>query len=105
VLFPCVLEVLICLVTIYNVVFICRPSYALGLEQPGGATNARASEPEKVVDVTLAAMEVAKPSQQPNAHVPSPIEVEGAYEGDVPIAEPEPVNAEQPQENPIGRLR
>jgi hypothetical protein len=61
-------------------------------------------EPEKVVDVTPAAMEVVEPSQHPDAHVPSPIEVEGAGEGNMGSAEPAPVNAEQPEENSIGRL-
>jgi hypothetical protein len=105
VLFPCLLEVLICLIPTHNVLFVCRLPSALGLEQPGDATDARAPEPEKVVDVTPVAMEVVEPSQQADAHVPSPIEAEVAGEGDVPIAKPEPVNVEQPQENPIGRLR
>jgi hypothetical protein len=67
--------------------------------------DAGALELEKVVDVTPAAMEVVELSQHPDAHVPSPIEAEGTSEGDVPIAEPELANVEQPQENPIGRLR
>jgi hypothetical protein len=75
------------------------------LEQPGDATDAQAPEPEKVVDVTPATMKVVEPSQWPDAHVSSPTEAEGASEEDVPIAEPEPANAEQPQGNPIGRLR
>jgi hypothetical protein len=49
-------------------------------------------------------MEVVEPSQHPDAHVPSPIEVEGAGEGNMGSAEPAPVNAEQPEENSIGRL-
>jgi hypothetical protein len=58
-----------------------------------------------MVGVTPAAMEVVEPSQQLDAHVPSPREAEGAGEGNMPSAEPKLANVEQPQENPIGRLR
>jgi hypothetical protein len=75
------------------------------LEQPGNTTNAQAPEPEKVIDATPTATEVVEPSQQPSAHVPSPTEAEDAGEREVPVAEPELVNVEEPQENPIGRLR
>jgi hypothetical protein len=49
-------------------------------------------------------MEVIEPSQPPDACVSSPTEAENAGERDEPNVEPEPVNIEQPQENPIGKL-
>jgi hypothetical protein len=58
--------------------FKCRPSSALGLEQPDDAADARAPKLEKVV--------------------------EGAGAGNVPIAEAEPENAERPPESFVGKL-
>jgi hypothetical protein len=58
-----------------------------------------------VVDATPVAMKVFEPLQPPGARVPSPRGTECAGEREVPVTEPEPANAEEPQENPIGRLR
>jgi hypothetical protein len=57
-----------------------------------------------VVDATPVATEHVEPLQQPGALVPSPTGTECADEREVPVAEPEPVNAEEPQESSIGRL-
>jgi hypothetical protein len=57
-----------------------------------------------VVDATPVATEVVEPLQHADARVPSPIGTECASEREVPVAEPEPANAEEPQENSIGRL-
>jgi hypothetical protein len=50
-------------------------------------------------------MKVVEPLQQQGAHAPSPIGTECANEREVPVAELELVNAEEPQENLIGKLR
>jgi hypothetical protein len=67
--------------------------------------DAQAPKPEKVVDATPAATEVFEPLQQPGACVLSPTRTKCAGEREVPVAELEPAIAEEPQENPIGRLR
>jgi hypothetical protein len=67
--------------------------------------DAQAPEPAKVVHVTPVATEVVEPLQQPGVRVPSSTRTECAGEREVPVAEQEPMNAEKPQENSIGRLR
>jgi hypothetical protein len=92
------------LATTCKVVLVSRPFSALGLEQPGNATDAPAPEPEKVVDVTPTTMKVVEPLVQPEIHVRSPTRAEDAGVRDVSVAETKPENAEQVLENPVGKL-
>jgi hypothetical protein len=92
------------LATTRKVVLVCRPSSALGLEQPGNATDAPAPEPEKVVDATPTTVTVVEPLVQPKTHVPSPTRAKDASVRDVPVAEAEPKNAKEIPENPMGKL-
>jgi hypothetical protein len=74
--------------------FVCSPSSALGLEQPGNATDALAPKPEKVVDVTPRTLKVVEPLVKHEIHVPSPIGAEDADVRDVLVAKAELENAE-----------
>jgi hypothetical protein len=83
---------------------VCSPSSALGLKQPGNATDAPAPEPEKVVEVTPTTMKVVELLVQPEIHVPSPTGAKDADVRDMLVAEAELKNAEQVLENPVGKL-